>query len=126
MPEGLTVHTDPNILDGIIRNLTNNAVKFTPKGGKILVTAELHSNNSVEISIKDTGIGMNSHLIDNLFRLDCNTSRKGTEGESSTGMGLIICRDLVKKLGGELHIKSEEGKGSKFMFTIPALKIARQ
>ena len=113
------VHTDTNILDGIIRNLTNNAVKFTPRGGRIIVSAKSVSEISIEISIRDNGIGMNQQMVDNLFRLDFNTGRKGTEGESSTGMGLIICKDLIGKIGGELQVQSEVGKGSEFKFTIP-------
>jgi len=62
---------------------------------------------------------MDQLMIENLFRLDFNTSRKGTEGEPSTGMGLIICKDLVSKIGGVLQIESEVGNGSEFKFTIP-------
>ena len=119
VPSDLMVHTDTNILDGIIRNLTNNAVKFTPRGGRIIVSAKSVSEISIEISIRDNGIGMNQQMVDNLFRLDFNTGRKGTEGESSTGMGLIICKDLIGKMGGELQVQSEVGKGSEFKFTIP-------
>lgn len=119
VPSDLMIHTDMNILQGIIRNLTNNAVKFTQMGGKIIVSANSNSKKSIEISIKDNGIGMDQLMIENLFRLDFNTSRKGTEGESSTGMGLIICKDLVSKIGGVLQIESEVGNGSEFKFTIP-------
>ena len=119
IPLDLTINTDPNILDSIIRNLGSNAVKFTSKGGGIILSAWAKADNLVTISIKDTGIGMNRQMIDNLFRLDVNTSRKGTEGELSTGMGLIISKDLIEKLGGELHVQSAEGKGSEFKFTIP-------
>ncbi|MCX6163157.1 MAG: response regulator [Ignavibacteriae bacterium] len=69
--------------------------------------------------LKDTGIGMNKEMTDNIFRLDVNTSRKGTEGESSTGLGLIICKDFIEKHGGKLRVESEERKGSTFYFTIP-------
>ena len=119
IPDNLMVFTDSNILEGIIRNLTNNAVKFTPIGGKIDIVAKSTSDNFVEISIRDTGIGMSKQMIDDLFKLDINTSRKGTEGETSTGLGLIICMDLIEKLGGDMRIESEEGKGSTFSFTIP-------
>ena len=118
IPEDLKVFNDANIIGCVIRNLANNAVKFTPQGGLIHVSAKSTNNHLVEISIKDSGIGMNQQMIDNLFRLNVNTSRKGTEGEASTGMGLIICKDLISKLGGELRIESKEGKGSIFQFTI--------
>jgi signal transduction histidine kinase len=69
--------------------------------------------------IQDTGIGMNRQILDNLFRIDVQNGRKGNEGEISSGMGLIISKDLIEKPGGELHIQSEEGKGSEFKFYIP-------
>ncbi len=114
IPKDLMVFADGNMLDVIIRNLVTNAVKFTPVGGSISISAKHFSDNSVLISIKDTGIGMSKSMIDNLFRLDVNTSRRGTEGELSTGLGLIICKDFVEKHGGILRIESEEGKGATF------------
>jgi two-component system CheB/CheR fusion protein len=119
VPEDLTVLADNNTLQTVIRNLVSNAVKFTPKGGKIMVSAKMTENKSVEISIKDTGIGMDKSILDNLFRLDINTCRKGTEGELSTGLGLLLCKDFIEKHGGKLCIESHEGMGSTFHFTIP-------
>jgi PAS domain S-box-containing protein len=122
IPEDLTVFADGNMVEGIIRNLSSNAVKFTRKGGVVNVSAKTMPDNSVEISIKDTGIGMDKEMINNLFRIDIDTSRKGTEDESSTGLGLIICKDFIEKHGGKLRVESEEGKGSTFYFTIPKHK----
>lgn len=119
IPENLLVFADENMLASIMRNLIANSVKFTHKGGKIDISAKLSSANHIEISVKDTGIGMNDDMIANLFSLDLNTSRKGTEGESSTGLGLIICKDFIEKHGGELKIKSKVNGGSTFLFTIP-------
>ena len=119
VPEDLKVFTDGNMLGGILRNLVTNAVKFTSKGGIILISAKSIPGNLVEISVRDTGIGMSKGLIDDLFRLDVNTCRKGTDGEYSTGLGLMICKDFIEKNGGEFFIESEEGKGSDFKFTIP-------
>lgn len=76
-------------------------------------------DNFVEISIKDTGIGMNKEMIDSLFRLDADVSHLGTEGEASSGIGLFICKDFVEKHGGNLWVESEEGQGSTFRFTLP-------
>ena len=73
----------------------------------------------MEIAINDSGIGIGQEMIDNLFRIDINTSRKGTEGEASTGLGLIICKDFIEKHGSRLSLRSEEGKGSTFYFSIP-------
>ena len=119
VPGDLEVFTDGNMLGGILRNLVTNAVKFTSKGGTVLISARSIPGNLVEISVRDTGIGMSKGLIDDLFRLDANTGRKGTDGEPSTGLGLMICKDFIEKNGGELFIESEEGKGSDFKFTVP-------
>jgi PAS domain S-box-containing protein len=120
IPEGITVFADPYMLQTIIRNLVSNAVKFTHKGGKIAISAKTSLDGNLEISITDTGIGMDSMLIDNLFRLDAKTSRKGTEGEPSTGLGLIICKDFIEKHGGNILVRSMEGQGSTFQITLPA------
>jgi CheY-like chemotaxis protein len=94
-------------------------VKFTSKGGRIHISAKPINNNHVQVSVMDTGIGMNKDMIADLFRLDINTSRNGTEGESSSGLGLIICKDFIEKHGGVLWVESQEGKGSTFHFTLP-------
>ena len=117
--DDISVFADENMLGGVLRNLLNNAVKFTAKGGVIIISARINSDHLVEISVRDTGIGMNKNLIDNLFHLDINTSRKGTDGESSTGLGLMISKDFIEKNGGKLSIESHEGVGSVFYFTVP-------
>ncbi len=94
-------------------------MKFTNKGGSVVLSAYSLPGNSVEMSIKDSGIGMSRKILDNIFRLDEQTSRKGTEGEPSSGMGLIICKEFIEKNGGKLWIESEENKGSTFYFTLP-------
>jgi len=124
IPPDLEIFADSNMLCAIIRNIVSNAVKFTPKGGAIKVSARSMTDYSVEISVSDTGIGMNKEMIDHLFRLDTNTNRKGTDGEYSTGLGLIICKDFIKKHGGKLVIESDPdgasgGKGSVFTITFP-------
>jgi len=117
--DDLMVFADSNMLQTIIRNMVSNAVKFTPKGGNVCVSAKVTENKSVEISIKDTGIGMTSEMVNNLFRLDVKTNRKGTEGEPSSGLGLLLCKEFIEKLGGKIRVESEEGKGSEFKFTLP-------
>lgn len=120
IPNDLMVFADENMLGVIIRNLGSNAVKFTPIGGGITISARSQADNSVGISIKDSGIGMNKHMVDHLFNLNVNTNRNGTDGEYSTGLGLIICKDFIEKHGGELWVESEEGVGSTFRFSLPA------
>ncbi len=118
IPNDLVVSADVNILQTIIRNLVSNALKFTHSGGKISIAVRKTGDNRVEVSVSDTGIGMSRDMVDALFRLDVRTSRHGTEGEPSTGLGLIICKEFVEKQGGKLLVESEEGKGSKFAFSL--------
>ena len=120
IPEELKVLADENMFQSIIRNLTGNAVKFTPKGGKIILSAKPLANSFVGISIQDSGIGMDEELIGKLFTPNERTSRRGTDGELSTGLGLLICKDFVEKNGGQIRAESEKGKGSTFHFTLPA------
>lgn len=119
IPEGLQVYADVNMLQTVIRNLLSNALKFTPKGGKVNISARVTDHKSVEVSIRDTGIGMNQNLLDNLFRLDCNNIRKGTDGELSTGLGLLLSKEFVEKQGGKIWVESEEGRGSIFYISLP-------
>lgn len=119
IPDDLLVDADENMLKLIVRNLGYNAVKFTFRGGTITLKAKPVNSHSVEISVKDSGIGIGSEGIGNLFSLNKRTSRTGTEGELSTGLGLILCKEFVEKNGGKIWVESEVGKGSIFQFTIP-------
>ena len=121
IPDDLKVYADDNMLGGILRNLASNAIKFTPKGGKVNISAK-SLDHTVECSVSDTGIGMNQEMKENLFNMDVNTSRKGTEKEPSTGLGLILCKEFVGKHGGKLWVESEKGRGSTFYFTLPNKK----
>jgi len=120
------VFADTNMFQSVIRNLVSNAIKFTPKGGKVIISADLTDNKTSVIAVKDSGIGMNSEMVSNLFRLTVNSSRPGTEGENSTGLGLLLCKEFVERHGGEIWVESEEGKGSLFCFTIPNNAISKE
>ncbi len=120
IPTGQEVFADKNMLQTVIRNLLSNAIKFTPKGGKVIISAKTGENQMTMISVKDTGIGMSDDLKNNLFRIDSNTKRPGTEGEHSTGLGLLLCKEFVDKHGGKILIESELFKGSIFSFTVPS------
>jgi hypothetical protein len=120
IPEYIKVDADENMLKSIVRNLASNAVKFTRRGGKITLEATLLNEGFVEIRIKDSGIGMNAGIIEKLFTLNKKISRNGTEGELSTGLGLLLCKDFVEKHGGRIWADSVEGRGSIFHFTIPS------
>lgn len=119
MPENLEVLADVNVVQTIIRNLVSNAIKFTPRGGKVDIAAKVLPDRFIEVSVADTGIGMNREMLDKLFHLDGKVNREGTEGEASTGLGLILCKEFIEKQGGKLWVESEEGKGSVFYFTLP-------
>ena len=119
IPVDTMVFADTNMLQTVIRNLVSNAAKFTPKGGKIYLKVKASDNNNIEISIQDLGIGMTPAMLNNLFQLNSQTNRKGTEGESSSGLGLLLCKEFIEKLGGKIGVESEEGKGSVFHFTLP-------
>ncbi len=119
----ILVYADFPTIEMAIRNLVNNAVKFTPEGGKITVSSSVESSPGfVEISVSDTGIGMPPEILNNLFRVDKKVSRKGTRNEAGTGLGLVLVKELVEKNGGTIRVTSEENKGSTFTFTVPLAK----
>lgn len=118
---GLMIHTDPNMLQTVIRNLLSNAVKFTHKDGSIHLQAN-KDNDFIGIRIKDTGIGIPTEMLDKLFRLDHKVSRPGTDGELSSGLGLILCKDFVNKMGGRIDVSSLAGSGSTFEIILPGAK----
>ncbi|MFA7359606.1 MAG: PAS domain-containing sensor histidine kinase [Candidatus Kapaibacterium sp.] len=115
--DDIEITTDRFMLDTILRNLVSNSLKFTNKGGNISITAN-KSDNKTEIRIKDSGIGMSQDIIDNLFKIDKQSNRMGTDNEPGTGLGLILCKEFIDKHNGELHVKSEEGKGSEFTIVL--------
>lgn len=116
----LLVYADRNMLEVVLRNLLSNAVKFTHEGGRILVGAEPEGDNLIRVSVHDNGIGMPAEMLENMFSLSAKNNRKGTKGESSTGLGLLLCKEFVQKNGGELSVSSSEGKGSTFSFSVPS------
>ena len=119
IPDNLTLTADKDMLKTILRNLISNAIKFTPKCGRIELNAA-HGLRQVEIAVRDNGIGMAKKNLDNLFKLDIINSTPGTENEIGTGLGLMLCSDFVKKHGGKIWAESEPGQGSTFKFTMPA------
>ena len=121
IPDHTVVIADIHMLETIIRNLISNALKFSFKGSVIEISAKKAENDLIRVTIKDNGIGMNPELLDKLFTLAENINRKGTEGEPSTGLGLILCKEFVEKQGGKIWAESIEGEGSSFIFTLPQL-----
>ncbi len=116
--EDVMISADKNMFRSILRNLISNAIKFTPRKGKIMILT-IVKNGFLEVSVKDNGMGMSEEIKNNLFKIGVYQSTKGTEKEKGTGLGLILCKDFVHKHGGELWVESELGKGSTFKFTLP-------
>jgi len=114
-----TVYADEAMLNSILCNLLSNALKFTSKGGKVIVKSKETNNDMMEISVIDTGIGMPTELCSKLFKIDEKVGRKGTEGETSTGLGLMLCKEFVEKHGGKIWVESQINMGSTFNFTLP-------
>ncbi len=122
----IEVNADIPMLNTIFRNLISNAVKFTPRGGKVEIGVVNNKSEGskltggfLEIYIRDNGIGISSDSISKLFKIDQKISQPGTEGEPSTGLGLLLCKDFVEKHGGKIWVESEVGKGSTFYFRLP-------
>jgi signal transduction histidine kinase len=110
---------DYNMINTVIRNLVNNAIKFSHTNGKISVSA-VETPGYLKVTVKDSGTGMKPSTIDQLFKIDTvSKSMKGTNGESGTGLGLLLCKEFVLKHSGDIMVESEPEKGSSFSFTIP-------
>ncbi len=114
----LIVFSDINMIESVTRNFVSNAIKFTKHNGDIRIFAK-RIDNKVEVVVEDNGIGIPEDKLKVLFKLDETSSSPGTDNEQGTGLGLIISKDFIEKNGGELRVESEEGKGSKFSFTLP-------
>ena len=112
------IKADKYMFETILRNLVSNAIKYTNKNGLVLISAEKEADLA-KIIVEDNGIGIPLKHQQNLFRIDEQYKRAGTESEKGTGLGLILCKEFVEKNGGTIALESSENKGSKFWFTIP-------
>lgn len=118
LTDNLNLMLDQNMINTVVRNLTTNAIKFTPEGGNIIISTE-KINQNIRVSIEDSGVGISPENLEKLFRIDTTISTKGTSGEKGTGLGLLLCKEFVEKHGGKINVKSDQGKGSKFYFDLP-------
>jgi len=117
----INIKVDKNLLATILRNLVSNAIKFTPNGGNIKITSDfitVDNINYIKISVKDSGVGISKEKLLKLFKITEKVSTKGTNNETGTGLGLILCKEFVEKHGGKIWVESEAGNGSNFIFTI--------
>jgi len=117
------VWADEHMLDTVIRNLVNNALKFTPPGGQVTIEAS-QIEDFIEVAIADTGVGMPPEVREKLFKLDQHVTTIGTGKETGTGLGLIICQEMVIKSGGRIWVESEVGQGTTVRFTIKLAEAA--
>lgn len=120
--EDLFVNTDKDMINTILRNILSNALKYTYKSGKVIVSSTM-TTNEVIVSVKDNGIGIPEDRIETLFFIDVKNSMPGTEKEQGTGLGLKLCKEFVEKLGGRIWVENKNSEGSEFKFTIPLKNI---
>lgn len=116
--EDLRIMADPNMINTVVRNLVSNAIKFTPRGGKINVSSYFNEKY-IEIWVSDSGIGIDSEDQKKLFRIDEQVTNNGTENETGTGLGLLLCKEFVERHKGKIWVESSLGKGSVFKFSLP-------
>lgn len=118
------VFADKEMIKTVLRNLITNAIKFTNENGLITIKSEKNeSGDAVVFSVTDNGIGISEDDIKKLFRIESTLSKKGTNNEVGTGLGLILCKDFIEQNSGKLEVSSELNKGSTFKFSLPITSI---
>jgi len=115
--EDLYSYCDGNMISTVVRNLVSNSIKFTPTGSITCSASE--EAGDIRFVVKDTGTGIEQDVIDKLFKIDESITTMGTNNETGTGLGLIMCKEFVEKNNGNIWVESEIGKGASFIFTIP-------
>ncbi len=118
VPANHYVSADQMMLRTIFRNLISNAIKFTGFGGRIEINTR-EKGSFIEISVRDSGVGISDEMRRKLFKIDSFYSMPGTQNEKGTGLGLILCKEFVTMHGGDIHVKSSPGNGAEFIFTMP-------
>jgi signal transduction histidine kinase len=113
--------TDVEMFRTILRNLLTNAVKFTPSGGNVTFQASTYKESELRFDVKDSGTGIPPEIRENLFRIDLAYSSPGTDGETGSGLGLILCHEFITKLNGGIWVEESTDQGTTFSFTLPAL-----
>ncbi|MEQ8925553.1 MAG: PAS domain-containing sensor histidine kinase [Fulvivirga sp.] len=119
IPKPLVLNTDGHVFKTILRNLVSNAIKFSTEGSKIFIKSA-QKDCITKFSVIDEGCGIDPDTIEKILNVKCIHTTEGTNGEKGFGLGIGICKDFVNKLGGNMQIESEVGKGSNFSFTIPS------
>jgi two-component system, sensor histidine kinase and response regulator len=114
----ITIYCDVDMTKTVLRNLISNAIKFTNSEGLVSLNF-IESDSHVEIHVSDSGVGIEAENIPYLFSIEKNISTPGTKGEKGTGLGLMLCKELIEKQDGKIWVESEVGKGTTFKFTLP-------
>lgn len=118
IPHETAVFADKNMINTALRNVVSNAIKFTPRDGKVSVSV-FKKNEFVEVRVKDSGVGFSKDALGRIFKIEERYSTNGTDSEKGTGLGLILCKDFIEKNGGKIWVESDVNKGSVVAFTIP-------
>jgi PAS domain S-box-containing protein len=119
IPDDVFINVDCNSMKTVFRNLLNNALKYTPDNGKIIIDLKV-LNDEIEIDFTDNGVGIGPNRLSKIFSIGETKSTLGTANEKGTGLGLILCKELISKNSGKISVESEIGVGSVFKIVIPA------
>ncbi len=117
--DGLEIFVDRDMMSVVMRNLVSNAIKFTPRTGSIVISGRKLGDGSRIVAVKDSGIGIPQSVVADLFRIDSKFKRPGTEGEPSSGLGLLLVKEYVDIHEGTISVESLEGIGTSFIISLP-------
>ncbi len=121
IPDGIRVRFDDRVLETVLRNLLSNAVKFSPEGGTVRIRMNRLADDRVEVAVVDEGTGMSPARAREILSGDGLQSTAGTKNEKGTGIGLVLCRDLLRRCGESIRIESGEGEGTAVLFSLPVI-----
>ena len=122
--DNIYIEADPNMIKSVLQNVISNGIKFSDPGTAIQVTAR-ENGQYINVRVEDAGIGIPDDLHKDLFRIDKQGSRTGTQGEKGTGLGLVLCRDFMEKNNGSISVHSKEGAGTTVTLKFPKLKLSQ-
>ncbi len=117
--DSVQVYADADQIEFVIRNLVNNALKFTPRNGQVYIQVHNEGQTTV-ISVIDTGIGLSPEKLEHLFSIDKFQRTEGTEGEQGSGMGLVLCQEFIQKNNGTIRVESHQGEGTRVFVYLPS------
>lgn len=113
------VNADRHMIFSVMQNLLSNSIKFTKKGGHVIVNAKFRDGD-YEVTVRDNGIGIDPDVMEKLFRIDVHHSSAGTANEPGSGLGLVLSKELISQNSGKIWVESKPGEGTTFHFTLPS------